>query len=125
MNHYETLFILKPTLTDEEIKNQVDTIKSSIEELNGKIEAVNAIGTRKLAYPINKNERGVYTVIYHTTPADAISEIERRLRYNENCLRFLTLKYKNKKEISKFFEQVKAYSGNSNKEETTEASEEA
>jgi len=125
MNHYETLFILKPTLTDEEIKNQVDTIKSSIEELNGKIEAINAIGTRKLAYPINKNERGVYTVIYHTTPADAISEIERRLRYNENCLRFLTLKYKNKKEISKFFEQVKAYSGNSNKEETVEASEEA
>ncbi len=106
MNCYETLFILKPTLTEEETAQQIDAVKNSITEQGGEIAATNLMGMRKLAYEINKNERGYYTVIYYKAPSSAIAEIERKLRYNEDVLKFFTIKYSNKKEIKEFERQV-------------------
>jgi len=82
------------------------------------------MGARKLAYEINKNERGFYTVIYHKSPSSAIAEIERRLRYNEDALKFFTVKYSNKKEIAEFDRQV-ANCGSKKEEPKEEASSEA
>ncbi len=106
MNCYETLFILKPTLTEEETAKQIDDVKASITEQNGEIVATNVMGARKLAYPIQKNERGYYTVVYHKSPASAIAEIERKLRYNEDALKFFTVKYSTKREVAEFDRQV-------------------
>jgi len=64
--------------------------------------ATDEMGMRKLAYPIDKNERGFYCVVYYKANGDSVSELERQLRYNENILRFMTVKYTNKKEISQF-----------------------
>jgi len=122
MNCYETLVIIKPTLTEEEIAKQVELVEQSITEQNGEVAAVNKMGMRKLAYEINKNPRGFYAVIYHKSPASAINEVERKLRYNEDVLRFFTVKYSNKKEIAEFEKQVAACSG---KKEETPAKEEA
>ena len=58
------------------------------------------MGMRKLAYPINKNERGYYHVIYYTVAPSAISEIERRFRINEELLRFITIKYDTNREVA-------------------------
>jgi small subunit ribosomal protein S6 len=55
---------------------------------------------RKLAYPIDKNERGYYHVIYYSIAPSAISEIERRFRINEDILRFVTIKYDTNREIA-------------------------
>jgi len=123
MNCYETLCIVKPTLTEEEIAKQVEALKDSITEQGGEVVAVNEMGMRKLAYEINKNERGFYAVVYHKSPASAISEIERKLRYNEDILKFFTVKYSNKREIAEFEKQVAKCSPK--KEEATEASSEA
>ena len=106
MNCYETLFILKPTLTEEETAKQIEAVKTSITEQNGEIVATNVMGARKLAYPIEKNERGYYTVVYHKSPASSISEIERKLRYNEDALKFFTVKYGTKREVVEFDRQV-------------------
>ncbi len=122
MNCYETLVIIKPTLTEEEIAKQVELVKESITEQNGEVVAQNDMGMRKLAYEIDKNPRGFYTVIYHKSPADAIDEVERKLRYNEDVLRFFTVKYSNKKEIAEFDKQVAACSA---KKEEAPAKEEA
>ena len=108
MNCYETLFILKPTLTDEETAKQVELVSSYITEEGGEIVATDAMGMRKLAYEIDGNARGYYTVIYHKSPATAIAEIERRLRYNEDALKFFTIKYSNKKETAHFDKLVAA-----------------
>jgi len=121
MNCYETLIIIKPTLTEEEIAKQVQLVEQNITEQNGEIVTVNNMGMRKLAYEIEKNARGFYAVIYHKSPADAIDEVERKLRYNEDVLRFFTVKYSNKKEIAEFDRQVAACS----KKEETPAKEEA
>jgi small subunit ribosomal protein S6 len=122
MNCYETLIVVKPTLTEEEIAKQVEQVKQNITEQNGEVAGVNEMGMRKLAYEINKNARGFYAVIYHKSPASAIEEVERKLRYNEDILRFFTVKYSNKKEIAEFEKQVASCNG---KKEETSAKEEA
>ncbi len=125
MNHYETLFIIKPTLTEEEIKSQVERVKSIIANQNGELLATQDMGMRKLAYEIDKQNRGYYTVVYYTAPADAISELERQLRYNEEILRFMTVKYSNKKEIAQYKKMVDAVSKSSSSEDTTKKASEA
>jgi small subunit ribosomal protein S6 len=106
MNSYETLFIVKPTLTEEEIKAQIEKVKDIISKNGGDIKVVDEMGMRKLAYPINKQQRGYYTVIYYKAPSNLIAELEYQLRYNEEILRFMSVKYVTKKEISKFEEIV-------------------
>ncbi|MSN96725.1 30S ribosomal protein S6 [Campylobacter sp. FMV-PI01] len=99
MKHYEVLFIVKPTLTDEEVKKRVDFVKEIITKNGGEVASVIEMGTRKLAYSIKKYERGVYFVVYFIAPTALISELVRNIRYNEDIIRFLTVKYENKKEI--------------------------
>jgi len=99
MRHYENLVIVKPTLTEEEIKNTLATIEEVITSNGGEIIGRDAMGMKKLAYPIEKNMRGYFYVMYYTIAPAAISEIERRFRINEEILRFVTMKYDSKREI--------------------------
>lgn len=99
IRHYETMFIVKPTLTEEETKAQIDGVKSRIEKNGGEIVAYDDMGTRNLAFEIEKNKRGYYYVIYFKAPSDSIKELERTYKVNENILRFIFVKYENKAEI--------------------------
>ena len=99
MRHYENLVVVKPTLTAEEIQANIKAIEEIITSNGGEIATTDAMGMRKLAYPIERNERGYYHVIYYTIASSAISEIERRFRINENLLRFITIKYDTNREI--------------------------
>jgi len=100
MRHYENLVIVKPTLTAEEIQSNINSIEEVITSNGGEIAITDSMGMRKLAYPINKNERGYFHVIYYTVAPAAISEIERRFRINEELLRFVTIKYDTNREIT-------------------------
>jgi len=100
MKCYEVLFIVKPTLTDDEVKAKVDLVKEVITKNGGEIARVDEMGMRKLAYKIDKYERGTYFVIYFKAPPALIAELTRNIRINEDIIRFLVVKYENKKEIS-------------------------
>ena len=124
--HYETLFIVKPTLTEEEIKAQIDNVKSILEKNGAEIAATFDWGMRKLAYEIDKNPRGYYYVIYYTAPSVLIKELERNFRYNEEIIRFLNVKYENKKEINAWQNLVnKAGAASAKKEAVKTAGESA
>ncbi|NKQ41330.1 MAG: 30S ribosomal protein S6 [Sulfurovum sp.] len=110
MNHYELLFVLRPTLTDEETKIEIEKIQSNIIAQDANIVVTDDMGMRKLAYPVEKNERGHYTVVYFQALGIAIAEIERLLRINEEILKFLTVKYTNKKDIAQFTKITEAIS---------------
>ena len=99
MRHYENLVIVKPTLTEEEIKSQLAAIEEVITSNGGEIKICNDMGIRKLAYPIEKSVRGYFYVIYFTMEPKDIAEIERRYRINEELLRFVTIKYDSKREV--------------------------
>ena len=106
MRHYENLVIVKPTLTEEEIKNTLAIVEEFITSNGGEIIARDPMGMKKLAYPIEKNARGYFYVLYYKVAPSAISEIERRFRINEEILRFVTMKYDTKREIKAWNDMV-------------------
>jgi small subunit ribosomal protein S6 len=107
LRHYETMIITKPTLTDEEQAKIIENVKNAISQNGGEVVAVDNIGVRELAYPINKFERGHYYIVYYKAPAEAVLELERQMRYNEDLLRFMTVKYESKKDIKRWEEMAK------------------
>ena len=112
MNCYETLFVVKPTLTEEEIKAQIEKVKAVLEKEGTELLATNDMGMRKLAYPVQKNNRGYYTVLFYKASGDTISEVERNLKINEEVIKFLTIKYSNTKEMAQFNKQVESANKN-------------
>lgn len=105
MRHYENLVIVKPTLTAEELQANIKIVEDTITSAGGEIATIDSMGMRKLAYPLERNERGFFHVVYYSAAPSAISEIERRFRINENLLRFVTVKYDTNREI-KAWEQL-------------------
>jgi len=100
LKHYETMFIVKPTLTEEEMQAQIELVKANIEKNGGEIVVTENIGSRQLAYEIEKNKRGYYYLVYFKAPTASILELERNYRINESILRFIFIKYENKKEVA-------------------------
>ena len=107
MRNYENLVIVKPTLTAEEITESIKAIEEVITSNGGVIATTDTMGMRKLAYPIDKSERGHFHVIYYSAEPAVITEIERRFRINEELLRFVTIKYDTNREVTAWNELVK------------------
>lgn len=116
MTRYETAFILKPTLNEEERKTKIDLISNTLTKQGAAIEAVYEMGSRSLAYRINKFDRGYYVVIYFTADGKAIKELERIYKINEDFIRFIVVKYAKNIEIQAWENMVKRAKGEPHKE---------
>jgi small subunit ribosomal protein S6 len=89
---YETIFILQPELSDDEVKEITGRVEQVISSKNGELKQLADWGVRKLAYPINKLSRGRYYYLRVDGGNDLIAELERRLRLNDKVLRYQTVK---------------------------------
>lgn len=94
MPYYETVFIARQDLSEAQVKDLTDGYTKIIEDAKGKIHKVENWGLKTLAYRINKNRRGYYVMIESDTPAEAIHEVERTMRLNEDILRFMSVRQK-------------------------------
>jgi small subunit ribosomal protein S6 len=121
MRYYELLFVLRPTLTEEEIKAKVDFVKEVLEKNGAKVAAKLNMGAKKLAYTVQKFKRGYYTVYYFQAPAAVIGEIERVIRINEEIIKFLTVKFENKTEIAYWEKSVAKLNSKAEQEAETDA----
>lgn len=90
MPMYETMLVTSATLDEEATAAVVGKFKSLI-EANGKIDTVDEWGKRRLAYPINKEEDGVYTLIHFTSEADFPAELDRVYKITDGVLRSLII----------------------------------
>ena len=117
MTCYETLFVVKPTLTEEEIAAQIAKVKDVLAREGAELVGTNEMGMRKLAYQVEKHNRGYYTVLFYKAEGTTIDELERNLRINEDIIKFLTVKYTKNKEIAQFDKLV----AEANKSGATEA----
>ena len=88
MAKYETMLITTATLDDEATAALVGKFKSLI-EANGTIDAIDEWGKRRLAYPINDENEGVYTVINFTSEPDFPAELDRVYKITEGVMRSL------------------------------------
>ncbi len=92
MPFYENVFIARQDLTPAKVTELTDKYVSVIENNGGKVSKRENWGLRTLAYKINKNRKGYYTLINIDAPAAAVVEMERLMRLDENLLRYLTVK---------------------------------
>lgn len=92
MPFYEHTFIARQDLTPNKVSELADKYAAIIAENGGKVTKREDWGLRNLAYKIQKNRKGYYTMFNVDAPAKAIIELERLERIDENLLRFLTVK---------------------------------
>ena len=91
MNKYESIIIINPNCTDEAVKALEDKFTGLINE-NGKVESVENLGKKKLAYDIKKNSEAIYMLFNFESKPEAIAEIERNYRITDDILKFITVK---------------------------------
>jgi small subunit ribosomal protein S6 len=89
---YETIYIVKPDLTEEELKTLTDKVQDVIANNNGDLKRLEDWGIRKLAYVIKKSPRGRYVYLRYDGVETLVAELERRLRLDDRILRYLTVK---------------------------------
>ena len=92
MNQYETVFILTPVLSDEQMKEAVKKFEDILTKNGAEIVFEDFWGMRKLAYPIQKKSSGFYQLIEFKAEGNVIETIETELKRDERVLRFLTVK---------------------------------
>ena len=92
MNHYETVFILTPVLSDKQTKETVDKFKKLLKNSSAKINNNESWGLKKLAYPIQKKSTGFYFLIEFQGEGEVVQKLEVELKRDERVMRFLTTK---------------------------------
>lgn len=91
MNNYETVFILNPVLSEDQMKDTVDKFVNVLKKANAEILNIEHWGLRKLAYPIQKKSTGFYNLIEFSAPSDVITLLDTEYRRDESVMRFLTI----------------------------------
>lgn len=91
VKQYETVFIMTPVLSDEQIKETVGKYQTLLKEGGAEIVDENNWGMRKLAYPIQKKTSGYYYLIEFKAEGSLIAKLETAYKRDERLLRFLTV----------------------------------
>ena len=91
MNHYETVFILNPVLSDEQIKETVKKYEDLLTENGAKMVSKEDWGLKKLAYPIQHKKSGFYHLFEFTVSGEVINKLEVLFRRDERVMRYLTV----------------------------------
>lgn len=90
MNKYEAMYIISPTVDEEQVKALVEKFNELISE-HGEIEKVEEWGRKKLAYEVQDQKEGYYVLLYFSANPEFPTELERNFKINENILKYLIL----------------------------------
>jgi small subunit ribosomal protein S6 len=96
MRRYETLFIITPDSSDDELKTIFEKFQTVVTNRKGQMLSYEEQGKKKLAYDIKKHGKGYYVLMNYLGPADIVAEVERNLRLDERILAYLTVKLADK-----------------------------
>lgn len=91
MTLYETLFVVHPE-KGPRMKEFIEKFKKVIEGQAGSISEVDEWGSRDLAYRIQKQSKGYYTLLRYRASGQAVEELERNLKLTDGILRYLTVR---------------------------------
>jgi small subunit ribosomal protein S6 len=99
MYDYETLTVLHPDLGDAGAKDFAQKIRGILESGQAEIKKLDEWGLRELAYVIHKQRRGFYVLIEYKSTPQAVWELERQLKLNDQVLRFVSVRHIHKKAL--------------------------
>ena len=92
MNQYETVFILTPVLSDDQMKEAVEKFKGILTSNGAEIINEDLWGLKKLAYPIQKKSTGFYVLVEFKAEPSVIKTLEVNYRRDERVIRYITIK---------------------------------
>ena len=90
MNKYESVVIINPAVEEERLKELTTKFTDMINK-DGKVDKVDNLGKKKLAYTVKKNAEGYYEVFYFTANPSLIAELERNYRITDDVIKFMTI----------------------------------
>lgn len=93
MNQYETVFILTPVLSDEQMKETVAKFKKLLTDKGAEIVNEEAWGLKKMAYAIDKKSTGFYCLLQFKAEPSVVNTLETGYRRDEKVIRFITVKF--------------------------------
>jgi small subunit ribosomal protein S6 len=96
MRRYETIFIITPDSSDDELKTIYEKFQGVVTGRKGQILAYEEQGKKKLAYDIKRHGKGHYVLMDYLGPSDIVAEVERNLRLDERILAYITVKLADK-----------------------------
>jgi small subunit ribosomal protein S6 len=88
---YETIYILRPDVENAKAEQIIERLKEVVSRLDGTLTKLDNWGKRKLAYPIEKNTRGIFVYLRYVGFNDLVAELERNLRLLDEVVRFQTV----------------------------------
>ncbi len=91
MNKYETVFIINPNIEDAGVKTLIEKFSNLINS-EGKVEEVQELGKKRLAYEIKKHREGNYVAIDFEAKPELIKELERIYRITDEVIKFIVVK---------------------------------
>lgn len=92
MNSYETMYILRPDLLDEQANQAVEKYQTILRDQGAQEINVQLRGKHRLAYEINRQRDGIYVQMNYQAKGNAIAPLERAMRLSEEVIRYLTIK---------------------------------
>lgn len=92
MRRYETIYIIRPGASEDDITAIIDRTNGVIEKFGGKIDQLDRWGIKKLAYTIAKETQGYYVYAEYAGMPEAVSEIERLFRIDDKVMKYMTVK---------------------------------
>jgi len=91
-SYYETMYILRPDIAEDEVTNHIDKYNKLLEDFGGTILDSQMRGKRRLAYQITKHREGIYVQLSHQGDGQHIFKIEKAMRLSEDVIRYMTVK---------------------------------
>ena len=91
-SYYETMYILRPDIAEDEVANHIDKYNKLLEEFGGTILDSQMRGKRRLAYQIAKHREGIYVQLSHQGDGQHIFKIEKAMRLSEDVIRYMPVK---------------------------------
>ncbi len=92
MPYYEHVFIARQDISPAQVEGLTETLAKIVTDNGGKIEKSEYWGLRNLQYKIKKNRKGHYSLFNIDGPPDAVLELERQEKINDDVLRALTVR---------------------------------
>jgi|SRR5213082_2046012 len=92
MHKYETIFIIRPDAVEEEVDKLIAQMEGVVAGAGGKMEKVEKMGRRKLAYRVARYREGLYALFLFEGGGDTVKELERRFKVTDAVIKFLTVR---------------------------------
>ena len=89
---YETIYVIRPNTTNDQVANINGKVRNIIEKLGGKVLQVDNWGKRRLAYEVEKERRGIYLYWQYLAGPGIVEEFERNMRLLDDVIRYMTVK---------------------------------